>query len=212
MARLYNLARMFTNSVGSGLNLKLTSAVPPFLTFDDAGVQNGEELWVSINDFVGANSLEGTGVYTAAGTTLLINSIKRSSGAAHVGMIPLSGQAQVAIEPAAEFFAGTFVGTMRLPAPAASVTVLTTDIELGIDTTSTAVNANLPTATAWAAANPNGLDLALFDYTGHADTHNITPVASGSDIFIGGITPLVQNAYGLLRLRPVPGVGWYLRQ
>lgn len=104
------------------------------------------------------------------------------------------------------------VGTARLPSAAATVTFLSSDIELGIDTTAQAVSVNLPLATTWAAANPNGLELVIFDNTGHADTHNITPVVNGADVFVGGQTPLVTGPFGLIKIRPVPGTGWYLRQ
>lgn len=101
---------------------------------------------------------------------------------------------------------------IREPSAAATIIILATDQEVGIDTTSSAVAANLPTSSAWATANPNGIELVIVDVTGHGDTHNITPVVSGSDIFIGGLTPLVTSPYGLIKLRPVPGTGWYLRQ
>lgn len=103
------------------------------------------------------------------------------------------------------------VGTARFPGVAATVTILTSDQEVGIDTSSTAVSANLPTATSWAAANPNGLELVIFDNTGQGASNNITPVPSGAEIFRGGLTPLVTTAYGLIKLRPIPGIGWYLR-
>src|SRR6185312_9674897 len=55
------------------------------------------------------------------------------------------------------------VGTIRKPASSATVSILTSDIEVGIDTRTTAVTANLPSAASWAAANPNGLELVLVD-------------------------------------------------
>ena len=58
----------------------------------------------------------------------------------------------------------TQVGVIRKPASAATVAVLTRDIEVGLDTRTTAVSATLPSASAWATANPNGLELALNDY------------------------------------------------
>src|SRR6266850_2568430 len=187
MASLLNLARMYCNTAGVGPTLKLTSAVPPFLTFDQAGAVNGTQYWVSINDFVGRNVAIGLATYTASGTTIHIDTVYRSNGSGNNTMPSLSGQAEIAIDPAAEFFSGfvPVVGTIRLPAAAATIPILTTDIEVGIDTTSTAVSATLPTATAWAAIQQNGLELTLFDYAGHADTHNITPATSGGDIFVG---------------------------
>jgi hypothetical protein len=103
------------------------------------------------------------------------------------------------------------VATIRLPASAATVAILTTDIEVGLDTTSTAVSATLPSAAAWAAANPNGLDLSLVDIKGNAGINNITPTLNGSDVFsYGGVTPVINGNFGVLRLRPT-STGWYVR-
>lgn len=214
MPFLLNLARMNCTTPGVGPTLKLASPVRPFLSFDEAGAVDGRQYYITINDFVGNNVAMGLATYTALGTTIHIDSIYRSSGASNTSMISLSGQAEIGIDPPKEFFDGflSAVGTIRRPAAAAVVAILTSDIEVGIDTSATAVTANLPSATAWAAANQNGLELTLLDYTGNADTHNVTPVLSGSDIFVGGFTPQLLNPFALIKLRPVPGVGWYLRQ
>jgi hypothetical protein len=103
------------------------------------------------------------------------------------------------------------VGTIRTPASSATIAILPTDIEVGIDTTSTAVSATLPSAAAWAAANPNGLDLSLVDIKGNAGSNNITPTLNGSDVFsYGGVTPVINGNFGVLRLRPT-STGWYVR-
>jgi hypothetical protein len=106
------------------------------------------------------------------------------------------------------------VGTIRLPVAAASIAITATDTEVGIDTTATAVTANLPSASAWATQNPNGLELTLVDINGHAAAHNITPALNGADVFYyGGVTPKIQVNFGLLKLRPggSPVNGWYVR-
>lgn len=103
------------------------------------------------------------------------------------------------------------VGTARLPANAASVTILTTDVEVGINTSSQAVACTLPSVAAWAAANPNGLELTVFDYSNNASVNNITFTAS--DTFVQGATPSVTANSGLVKLRPVIGTSnqWYVR-
>lgn len=105
------------------------------------------------------------------------------------------------------------VGTIRKPASGATIAILTTDIEVGIDTRSTAVSATLPSAVAWAAANPNGLDLTLVDYFGNASANNITPTLFAGDAFAyGSVTPVVNANFGDLKLRPDPALpGWYVR-
>lgn len=67
MAKLYNLARVFSATTGTG-TITLGGAVPGYLTFALAGAADGETVAYGIID--GANSETGTGVYTASGTTL----------------------------------------------------------------------------------------------------------------------------------------------
>lgn len=107
----------------------------------------------------------------------------------------------------------TKVGTIRKPVSAATVAILSTDIEVGLDTRTTAVSATLPSAVAWAAANPNGLDLTLVDYFGNAAANAITPSLFAGDAFAyGGVTPVVNANFGGLKLRPDPALpGWYVR-
>src|ERR1700722_20920641 len=89
MAKLYNLARMTTATTGTG-TITLGVAVSGYLTFANAGVQNGDVLFYGIND--GAASEVGWGTYTASGTTLSRNVIKSTNSNAAIN---LDGSAQV---------------------------------------------------------------------------------------------------------------------
>jgi hypothetical protein len=94
--KLYNLARMTTATTGTG-TITLGSAVSGFLTFAQAGVQDGETVRYAIKD--GSNSEIGYGVYTSSGTTLTRNVLKSTNSDAAIN---LSGSAEVIITPAAE--------------------------------------------------------------------------------------------------------------
>ena len=96
MAKLYNLARMTTGTVGTG-TITLGAAVSSYLTFALAGVQNGETVTYAIAD--GANREIGRGVYTSSGTTLTRSVLRSTNSNA---LISLSGGAEVFITPAAE--------------------------------------------------------------------------------------------------------------
>jgi hypothetical protein len=97
MAKLYNLARMSTATTGTG-TVTLGSAVPPFLTFAQAGVLDGETVTYSIIDGT-SNSEIGRGVYSSSGTTLTRSVLKSTNGN---NAINLSGAAQVFITAATE--------------------------------------------------------------------------------------------------------------
>lgn len=99
MGKVYNLARMTTATTGTG-TVTLGSAVTGFVSFADAGVSNGESITYAIQD--GANSEIGTGVYTAAGSTLTRVTILKSTNGGSA--INLGGTAQVFITPSAEDF------------------------------------------------------------------------------------------------------------
>lgn len=97
MAKLYNLARMTTATTGTG-TITLGSAVSSYVTFANAGVQNGETVTYAIVD--GTNREVGRGVYTSSGTTLTRATILESTNAN--AAINLSGNAEVFITAAAE--------------------------------------------------------------------------------------------------------------
>lgn len=96
MAKLFNLARMTTATVGTG-TITLGAAVSGFLTFANAGVSNSDVVSYGIRD--GANSEVGTGTYTTAGTTLTRTVTKSTNANA---AISLSGTAEVFITARAE--------------------------------------------------------------------------------------------------------------
>jgi hypothetical protein len=103
--------------------------------------------------------------------------------------------------------------TARLPAFASTVNILTSDIEVGINTQSGPVSCPLPSVAGWNAARPNAIDLCIFDFTGGANVNHITPVLNGADTFVQGVTPVIDTSYGLIKLRPVIGSinQWYIR-
>lgn len=96
MAKLFNLARMTTATVGTG-TITLGVAVSGYLTFALAGVANGDVVDYAIKD--GSNSEIGTGTYTTAGTTLTRTVTKSTNANAAIN---LSGTAEVFISPRAE--------------------------------------------------------------------------------------------------------------
>lgn len=96
MAKLYDLARMTTPTVGTG-TITLGSAVSGYLAFSTAGAADGDVLSYAILD--GANSECGRGTYTASGTTLSRGPLFSTNGNA---AISLSGNAQVFITALAE--------------------------------------------------------------------------------------------------------------
>lgn len=99
----------------------------------------------------------------------------------------------------------TQIGTARLPAFSVTVLALPTDVELGINTSTGAVTVSLPLVSAWAADNPNGLALRIFDYTGNAATHNIGFTLNGADTFLQGANPVIKTNNGGVALRPILG-------
>lgn len=96
MAKLYNLARMFSPTIGTG-TLQLTTAVPSFITFTLAGAQNGDEVTYAIDN---GNAREiGRGIYNATALTLSRNVLRSTN---NNNPINLNGAAQVSITAAAE--------------------------------------------------------------------------------------------------------------
>lgn len=94
---LANLARMYTETTGTG-TLTLTTAVPGFNTFADAGVASGSTITYAI--YNGPHREIGQGVYTASGLTLTRGTVYSSTNGG--AKISLTGRSEVFITPAAE--------------------------------------------------------------------------------------------------------------
>jgi hypothetical protein len=101
MGKLYNLARMTTATTGTG-NITLGAAVSGYLTFGQAGVQNGDTVSYGIKD--GGNSEVGTAPYNSAGPILGARAVTRSTNGN--AAISLSGAAEVFITARAEDIVG----------------------------------------------------------------------------------------------------------
>ena len=112
MAKLFNLARVETSTTGTG-SITLGAAKAGFLTFAQAGVQDGDVVTYAISS--GTDSEIGRGTYTAAGTVLSRDTILNSTNSD--AAISLSGTSEVFITAAAQNFtdveitSGTINGT-----------------------------------------------------------------------------------------------------
>lgn len=117
MAKLYNLAAMTVASTGAG-TITLGSAATIlgvlYLSFAAAGASDGETVAYSIGD-VNASE-QGTGVYSASGTTLTRTPVRSTNGNAAINM---TSAAIVRISPAKEDLANlrennTFTGKQTI--------------------------------------------------------------------------------------------------
>jgi len=108
---------MTTATTGTG-TITLGSAVSGYLTFNLAGVANGDVVTYGIKD--GANSEIGTGTYTTSGTTLTRAPTKSTNGNA---AISLSGTAEVFISPRAEDLNSAFEPNTVTSASASALAV-----------------------------------------------------------------------------------------
>lgn len=128
----------------------------------------------------------------------------------------IQGGQSVSLTLAQIIAALAFAPTIRNPVFAATVAILTSDIEVGVSTATSAVTVNLPSAAAWAAAFPGGatgLDLLIIDRTGNGLAHPMTFVLNGADTFMQGALPPLAVNFGSLRLRPSgsPVSGWIVK-
>jgi hypothetical protein len=92
------MARMTVGSTGTG-TITLGSAVSGFLTFAQAGVQDGDTVSYGIED--GTSREVGRGVYTSSGTTLTRSVLKSTNSNSAIN---ISSDAQVFITVLAEDF------------------------------------------------------------------------------------------------------------
>jgi hypothetical protein len=96
MAKLFNLAEVYTTSTGSGTVIA-GSATTGSIDFIQAGIQDGDTVSYGITD--GNNSEVGRGVYTASASSLTRNPLKSTNSGS---VLVLSGSAQVFITALAE--------------------------------------------------------------------------------------------------------------
>ena len=99
MARLWNLVRVYTPTLGTA-DLDIGAAVPPFMDF--SGIADGARIPYSILDGLLGSEI-GWGIYTMA-TQKLTRNVRASTNGG--GKLNLSGAAQVQISPAAEDLGG----------------------------------------------------------------------------------------------------------
>lgn len=99
--RLLNRTRVSTATTGTG-TITLGTVVNGFLTFAEAGINNGDLVYYTIED---GNDFEiGQGTYTSSGTTLSRDTVlvSKVSGTAGTSKLNLSGTAVVFIAAPAE--------------------------------------------------------------------------------------------------------------
>lgn len=181
VVKAYNLAKMTTATTGTG-TITLGSAVSGFLTFANAGVQDGETVSYGIRD--GANSEVGRGVYTTSGTTLTRSVLTSTNGNSAIN---LSGSATVFITPLAQDVitpSATIVQTKQQynsgGTLAFTATSAPTDGNLLV-AFCTASGGNPAAATGWTKIiqNTSGLDWsAIFVRCASSDTTSINPSSS----------------------------------
>ncbi len=184
MARkLYDLARMSTATTGTG-TITLGSAISGFLTFAEAGVQDGEVVYYAIRD--SGNSEIGYGTYTASGTTLSRTVLKSTNSDAAIN---LSGAAEVVITgPASAYPVGR--QTMWIPASAMLTAV-----------TSGAAAAILEAAT-------NDINYKTFDFDASGDEYAHFNVAFPKGWDLGVVR---FQAYWSTTATDTDGVAWSLQ-
>jgi hypothetical protein len=210
MATLANIARVYTNTAGTG-TITLGSPVTGFKTFAQAGISDGQTVSYAIEDrftTVGLRLMPsarevGRGVYTASGTTLTRNVLLSTNSNT---AIDLSGVAEVFITALAEDFLGTD-HTYRVITAAGGVTVDAEDDDIVVikKTVGEATAVTLPLSLA--ALRP----MTIKDGNGDSDTYNITITPNGAETIDGLSSVTLNFAYQAVTLYPYPdGSGWFL--
>lgn len=212
--KLYDLAKMTTTTTGTG-TISLAAAVSGFLTFDLAGVQDGDIVRYGIRD--GAHSEIGWGVYTTSGATLTRNPIKSTNSDAAIN---LSGSAQVFIcASSLDVGNGKFLLAEFTASSVASLTINNWyssrfdlyEIDL-INVAPTTDNVNLSGhlstdngATFDAGANYNSVNSWVF-----AGSPGANAVDAGTQVELGGLRSNAANFGGYSSLKLVdPGGSKY---
>lgn len=202
---LYNLARMTTATTGTGtvtLGAAATLGGITYLSFANAGVQDGDTVTYCIADYGNGGSEIGRGVYTASGTTLTRATVLNSTNSNT--QISLSGNAHVGISAAAQdlpaiavgktltiSFTTTLTGTdgQTFTFPAASATMLTT--------------ANTATITKGFTLTPNLIGTVT------SGTTTLDPTLGNYQMMINGgassISPPAVGTYDVLDLLVING-------
>jgi hypothetical protein len=103
MSNLYNLARMTSPTTGAGAPVVLDAAVNSFVTFSQAGAQDGDVISYAIDD--GNNREVGRSIYVD-GATPMLSTRDVFVSTNNNTPIALSGNAQVSITALAEDIAG----------------------------------------------------------------------------------------------------------
>lgn len=190
---LYNLARVSTSTTGTGtitLGAAAVSGGVTYLTFANAGVQDGDTVTYAIADIGNSASEIGRGVYTASGTTLTRTVLKSTNANSAIN---LSGNAQVFICAAAEdlpaiavgksltvsntlTLAGTDSTTMTFPATSANVLTdnNTATIAKGFTLTPYSIGTVTSGTTTLSAANQN------YQYLLNGGAFSLSPPAVGT--------------------------------
>jgi hypothetical protein len=195
MPKLYNLARVTTATTGTG-TMTLGPAVVGYLSFADAGVQNGDVVYYAIKD--GSNSEIGRGTYASSGATLTRDTVYESTSAG--SKINLSGTAEVFITPPAEALAAGVLTTrgdlLRMGANGIERVALGSDGQfLQSDGTDPVWGAGLNIATTTKTDTFSSATTGAWtDITGLSVT--ITPRSTASTIVLVGMIGIVAHSAG----------------